>query len=87
MTSTHFAEPGFVAAGTGNLPFFHGGRFASQQLTQGSRSGLMHRGSQSHFDGFQIQLTSLAAILKDDAKQAAYFALDFLSDCFRRFFS
>ncbi|MDQ2946241.1 MAG: hypothetical protein M3Y27_09925 [Acidobacteriota bacterium] len=87
MASTHFAETGFVAAGTGNLTLCNAGRFASQQLTQGGRSGLMHRGPQGHFDGFEVQLTGLATVLKNDAEQSAYFALDFLPDCFRRFFS
>ena len=47
----------------------------------------MHRRPHSHFDGFQVQLTSLAAVAKDDPEQPAYFAFDLLPDRFRRFFS
>ncbi len=48
---------------------------------------LMHCRPHGHLDGFEVQLTGLAAALKDDAEQFAYFAFDFLMDRFRRFFS
>jgi hypothetical protein len=47
----------------------------------------MHRCPHGHLDCFEIQLTGLAAVLKDDPEEFAYFAFDFLPDRFGRFFS
>ena len=48
---------------------------------------LMHGRAHSHLDGLQIQVSRLAAPVKDDTQQLFYFARDFLLDGFRRFFS
>ena len=64
----HLAVMGLVAAGAGYLALFDTWRIVSQQLTQGGRSGLMHGRSHGHLDRFQIQLTGLAPVLKDDAE-------------------
>jgi hypothetical protein len=58
-----------------------------QQLAQDRRSCVMHRCPHGHLDRFEVQLTGLATVLKDDPEQAAYFSFDFLPDRFRRFFS
>jgi len=58
-----------------------------QQFAQAGRTGLVQSRTQSHLDGFQIQLAALAAVLKDQMKQTTYFAGNFALDRFRRFFS
>jgi hypothetical protein len=47
----------------------------------------MHSGSHCDLDRLQVQPASSPEILKDDPKQPAYFAFDFLSDRLGRFFS
>ena len=47
----------------------------------------MHCRTQGHLDSFEVQMTGLATVLKDDPEQSAYFAFDFLPDRFCRFFS
>jgi hypothetical protein len=78
---------GALAAGAGYLPLFHAGRFVAQQLAHRGRSGLMHRSPHCHLDRFEVETASLAAVLKDDAEQPAYFVFDFPLNRFRRFFS
>ena len=58
-----------------------------QQFAQRCRPGLMHGRSHSHLQGFQIQTPRLAAGTEGEAQQLVYFARDFLTDRFRRFFS
>jgi hypothetical protein len=42
---------------------------------------------QCHLDCFEIERPGFTPILKDDSKQPAYFALNFLADRFGSFFS
>jgi hypothetical protein len=44
-------------------------------------------GTHGHLDGLQIQSPSSSAAIEDDAQQLVYFARDFVTDRFRRFFS
>jgi hypothetical protein len=67
------------------LTLFNAGRFVARQRTQPRRSGLMHRSPHGHLDRCKVQLTRLAALLKDNPEQSAYFAFDFLPDRCRRF--
>ena len=54
------------------------------QFAQGGRASLVQRRAQGHLDGFQIQLATLAAVLKDQMKQTTYFAGNLTLDRFRR---
>jgi hypothetical protein len=47
----------------------------------------MHGRADKGFDGFEVEATGLAAILKNRLQQPVYFTGDFLLDRFRRFFS
>jgi hypothetical protein len=47
----------------------------------------MHRRADDGFDGFEVEPTGLAAILKDRVQQPVYFAGNFPLDRFGRFFS
>jgi hypothetical protein len=47
----------------------------------------MHRRADDRFDGFEVEATGLAAILKDRVQQPGYFAGNFLLDRLSRFFS
>jgi hypothetical protein len=47
----------------------------------------MHRRTDDGFDGFEVEATGPAAILKDRVQQPVYFAGNFLLDRFSRFFS
>ena len=62
-------------------------RIVSQQLGQRASPGLMHGGSQSALDGFQVESAVVAALLKNHAQESVYFAGDFVLDRFGRFFS
>ncbi len=76
-----------MAAHTGNRPVIRIRRLVSQQLRQRGSPGLMHSGSQSGLDCFQIESAVAAALLENNAQKTVYFAGDFLLDRFRRFFS
>ena len=76
-----------MAAGTGDRPLALIRRIVLQQLRQRGSPGLMHRRADDGFDGFQVEATGPAAILKDSVQQPVYFAGNFLLDRFRRFFS
>jgi len=76
-----------VAAGTRDGSPVNGRGGELQKLGQSGCPGTMHGRTHRHFDGFQIQTPRLAALLKDDAQQLAYFVRDFLLDRFGRFFS
>ena len=56
-------------------------------MGQRGSPGLMHGGSQSGLDRFQIELAIVAAVLKNNPQEPVYFADNFLLDCLRRFFS
>jgi hypothetical protein len=47
----------------------------------------MHGRTHRHLDRFQIETPGLAAIFEDDAQELIYFARDFPTDRFDRFFS
>src|ERR1700736_3577514 len=57
-----------------------------QQLGQRRSPGLVHGGSQSDFDRFQVEPAIAAALLKNHVQKSFYFAGDFLLDRFGRFF-
>ena len=48
---------------------------------------MVHRRTDRHRDGFQIQPAAVAAIAEDHTQPLIYFPRDFLLDDFRRFFS
>jgi hypothetical protein len=62
-------------------------QIVSQQLCQCGSPGLVHGGSQSGLDRFQIEPAIIASLLKDNPQEPVYFAGDFLLDGLRRFFS
>jgi hypothetical protein len=47
----------------------------------------MHGSPHRHLDRFKVQSSCFPQLLKDETEQPGYFALDFLPDRFRRFFS
>jgi len=58
-----------------------------EQLAETCCSGVMHGRTYRHLDSFQIETAGFAAILEDHAQELVYFARDFLTDRFGRFFS
>ena len=76
-----------VAASTGNVPLVGLRYWELQEFGQGCGARLMHGGTHRHLDSFQIHTARLAASVEDDAQQLVYFARDFLTDRFGRFFS
>jgi hypothetical protein len=61
-------------------------RIVLQQLRQRGSSGLVHGGSHSGLDRFQIEPTVIATLLKNNPQEPVYFAGNFFLDCRRRFF-
>ena len=47
----------------------------------------MHSGADRCLDTLQVESACRLAVAENDAKQVLYFAVDFLTDDFRRFFS
>jgi hypothetical protein len=78
---------GRVSAGTGNRPVVRIRRIVSQQLGQRRSPDLMHGGSQSGFDRFQVESAVLASPQENPVQKSVYFAGNFLLDGFGRFFS
>lgn len=76
-----------VAASTGNFPPVGLWYWELQEFGQRSGTCPMHGGTHRHLDGFQIQTAGLATSVEDDTQQLVYFARDFLTDRFGRFFS
>src|SRR5215467_11536826 len=76
-----------MAAGTGNHPLLLIRRMVLQQFGQCGRPSLMHRRTDDGFDGFEVETTGLAPILKNRVQQPVYFAGNFLLDRLSRFFS
>lgn len=62
-------------------------RVVLQQFRKRDGPGMVHRRADDRFDGFKVQATRLAAVPKNDAQQAVYFARNFLLNRFSRFFS
>jgi hypothetical protein len=55
-----------VAAWAGNRPVVRIGRIVLQQLCERGSPGLVHGGSQSSLDRFQIEPAVVAALLKNN---------------------
>jgi hypothetical protein len=62
-------------------------RFEWQQLRQGTRPDVMHRGTDCGRDTFQIELAASPAVAENNAQQLVYLADGFFPDRFGRFFS
>ena len=58
-----------------------------EQTSQRGGSGTMHRATNGHLHGLQIQPAGFTRSGEDHLQQPRYFLLDFLLDGFRRFFS
>jgi hypothetical protein len=58
-----------------------------QQLGQRGGTCAVHGRTHRCLDRFQIQTPGLAPAVENDAQELIYFARDFLTDRFRRFFS
>src|SRR5450759_4756775 len=76
-----------LATRTRQFPLVPSRGFILQQLGQRCCPGLMHSRAHRHLDGFQIESSRLAPVAEDDTQQLVYFARDFLTDRFSRFFS
>jgi hypothetical protein len=81
-----FLVPGLVAARTGKGSL-RVRRRELQQLGQSGRAGAVHGCAHRGLSRFQVEAAFLAPTLKQNLKEAIYFALDFEVDRLRRFFS
>jgi hypothetical protein len=60
---------------------------SSRSVGQGGGARSVHGGAHSRLHGFQIETSGLAPALENDTQELIYFARDFLTDRFGRFFS
>jgi len=87
LVRAQFLKVGLVAARARNAPLLSRRNGELQQRAERRGASVMHGGAHRHLDGLQIETARLAALLEDDPQELVYFADDFLTDRFRRFFS